>query len=228
MTIDNNGFITWTPSLAQVSAIPYLITTVVHDFNLYALVNQSFYITNQFTVLVTAVAPPYAFSQPATSVTGTSAQLNGMATPNGPPTTVWFDWGTSASYGNQTPPVNVGGSYHVVYVTSQINGLVKYQPYHFRLVASNAVGVVYGFDQIFDETGVVAWGGDYANQTDVPSGFSNVVAVAGAYDHSLAVQRQRHRHGLGRQYQEPDECAGGLERRGGRGRRGILQPGLEE
>jgi hypothetical protein len=76
----------------------------------------------------------------------------------------------------------------VVYVTNQINGLVMNQPYHFRLVVSNVVGVVYGFDQIFDETGVVAWGADYLGQTNVPPGLSNVVAVAAAYEHSLALK----------------------------------------
>ena len=77
---------------------------------------------------------------------------------------------------------------NVVYVTNQINGLVMNQPYHFRLVVSNFVGVVYGFDQIFDETGVVGWGADYAGQTNVPAGLSNVVAIAAAYDHSLALK----------------------------------------
>jgi subtilisin-like proprotein convertase family protein len=187
MTIDNNGAITWTPTLAQ-ALTTNLIATVVTDFNAWAPVNQILSATNYFTVFVTGVQPPFAFTQPATSVTGTSAQLNGMATPNGPPTTAWFEWGTSATYGNQTPPVSVGGGYNVVYVPSQINGLVMNQPYHFLLVVSNVLGVVYGFDQIFDETGVVAWGADYVGQTDVPSGLSNVVAVAGAYDHSLALK----------------------------------------
>jgi subtilisin-like proprotein convertase family protein len=187
MTIDNNGAITWTPTLAQ-ALTSNLITTVVTDFNVWAPVNQILSATNYFTVFVTGALSPFAFTQPATSVTGTSARLNGMATPNGPPTTAWFEWGTSATYGNQTPPVSVGGSFNVVYVPSQINGLVMNQPYHFRLVVSNLLGVVYGFDQIFDETGVVAWGADYVGQTDVPPGLSNMVAVAGAYDHSLALK----------------------------------------
>ena len=187
MTIDTNGAITWTPTLAQ-ALTTNLIATVVTDFNAWAPVNQILSATNYFTVFVTGALSPFAFTQPATSVTGTSAQLNGMATPNGPPTTAWFEWGTSATYGNQTPPVSVGGSFNVVYVPSQINGLVMNQPYHFRLVVSNVLGVVYGFDQIFDETGVVAWGADYLGQTDVPSGLSNVVAVAAAHDHSLALK----------------------------------------
>jgi hypothetical protein len=187
MTIDNNGAITWTPTLAQ-ALTTNLITSVVTDFNTWAPVNKILSATNYFTVFVTGALSPFAFTQPATSVTGTSAQLNGMATPNGPPTTAWFEWGTSAGYGNQTPPASVGGSFNVVYVTNQINGLVMNQPYHFRLVVSNVVGVVHGFDQIFDETGVVAWGADYLGQTNVPSGLSNVVAVAAAHDHSLALK----------------------------------------
>jgi alpha-tubulin suppressor-like RCC1 family protein len=187
MTIDTNGVITWTPTLAQ-ALTTNLITTVVTDFNVYALVNQHLSATNTFTVRVPGIASAFAFTQPAQSVTGTGAQLNGMATPNGPPTTAWFEWGTSAAYGNQTPPVNVGGSYSVVYVTSPITNLVMNQPYHFRLVVSNAIGVVHGFDQLFDEANVVAWGADYIGQTNVPPGLSNVVAIAGAYDHSLALK----------------------------------------
>jgi subtilisin-like proprotein convertase family protein len=183
----NTGIITWTPTLAQVLTTN-AITTVVTDYNPWAPVNQHLSATNYFTVFVTGALSPFAFTQPATSVTGTSAQLNGMATPNGPPTTAWFEWGTSAGYGNQTPPASVGGSFNVVYVASPINGLVMNQPYHFRLVVSNVVGVVHGFDQIFDEAGVVAWGGDYLGQTNVPPGLSNVVAVAAAHDHSLALK----------------------------------------
>jgi len=59
-------------------------------------------------------------------------------------------------------------------------------PYHFRLVVSNAVGVVYGFDQILDEANVVAWGADYAGQLNVPTN-KNITAIAGAYDHNLTL-----------------------------------------
>jgi hypothetical protein len=189
MAIDNNGVITWTPTYAQISTTN-LITSVVTDYSAWALVNKSLSATNYFYVNVTGVLlSPYAFTQPATSVTGTSAQLNGMATPNGPPSVAWFEWGTSTGYGNQTPPVSVGGGFNVVYVTNQISGLLMHQPYHFRLVVSNLLGVVRGFDQIFDEAGVVAWGADYLGQTNVPPVcLSNMVAIAAAYDHSLSLK----------------------------------------
>jgi subtilisin-like proprotein convertase family protein len=134
------------------------------------------------------ISGPFAFTQPAQSVTGASAQLNGMATPNGLPATAWFQWGTNTFYGNQTPPVSVGTGSNVVYTASQISGLLPNVPYHFRLVVSNALAVVHGFDQILDEANVVVWGANYAGQAKVPSGLSNVVAIAGAYDHSLALK----------------------------------------
>jgi hypothetical protein len=63
-------------------------------------------------------------------------------------------------------------------------------PYHFRLVVSNATTVTYGFDQILDEAYVVVWGANYAGQANVPVGLSNnAVAIAGAYDHSLALKQ---------------------------------------
>jgi subtilisin-like proprotein convertase family protein len=134
------------------------------------------------------LATAYAFTEPATLVTGTSAQLNGMATPNGFPATAWFQWGTNTLYGSNTPPVNVGNGFNVVYTTNQISGLVTNVPYHFRLVVSNVLGTVYGFDQVLDEAYVVAWGADYAGQINVPTNLNNVAAIAGAYDHSLALK----------------------------------------
>jgi hypothetical protein len=110
-----------------------------------------------------------------------------MATPGGYPSTAWFQWGTSTSYGNQTPPVSVGSGFSVVYTNAVITGLTPGVVYHFRLVLSNAVGIVYGFDQMFVDAYVAGWGADYLGQISVPAGLSNAVGIAGAYDHSLAL-----------------------------------------
>jgi subtilisin-like proprotein convertase family protein len=141
-----------------------------------------------FTNLL-AGPPPFAFTAPATLANGASAQLNGFATPNGSSATAWFEWGTSVGYGVTTPPVAVGTNYGVVFVTNQISGLTKNLPYHFRLVVSNAVGVTRGFDQIFDQANVIAWGADFFGQTlPLPTSLTNLVVGLGAgYDFSLAV-----------------------------------------
>ncbi len=150
-----------------------------------------------FHLLLPNLTNPYAFTQPAQAVTGTSAQLNGMATPNGAPAMAWFEWGSNTVYGNQTLPVSVGSGSNVVYTASLISGLVPNLPYHFRLVVSNAQTVVYGFDQILDEAVVAVWGADFAGQAAVPADLSNVVAIAGAYNHSLAVKNNKTAIGWG-------------------------------
>jgi hypothetical protein len=132
---------------------------------------------------------PFAFTAPATLATGSGAQLNGFATPNGTAATAWFEWGTSTGYGVTTTPVSVGTNFNVVFVTNQITGPVTNTAFHFRLVVSNLVGVTYGFDQVFAQGSVVTWGSDFAGQTTpIPPGLTNLVAGVGAgYDFSLAL-----------------------------------------
>jgi subtilisin-like proprotein convertase family protein len=185
--ISTNGIITWTPTPAQAGAT-YRFTTIVTDTNQFAISQQSLSATNSFNVTVPGIAPPLAFTQPAQAVTGASARLNGMVTPGGLPTTAWFEWGTTTNYGNTTPLTGVGNSFNVVYHNSTISGLATNVAYHFRIVASNALTVVYGFDQILDEANVVVWGANYVGQAAPPPGLSNIVAIAGAYDHSLALR----------------------------------------
>ena len=132
---------------------------------------------------------PYAFTAPATLANGASAQMNGFASANGSPGYAWFEWGTSVGYGVTTPLVAVGTNFSVAFVTNRITGLFTNLPYHFRLVVSNGLGVAYGYDQIFDQANIVAWGADYAGQTTpLPAGLTNLVTSLGAgYENSLAL-----------------------------------------
>ena len=133
---------------------------------------------------------PAVMSLPATLVTGASAVLTGMVCPtNDLPTTAWFEWWTnSANHMTNYVLTNASGA-TVVWVTNQITGLSNYQVYHFRLAASNIVGVTYGADLVFAVgKRVMAWGSTNYSQTNVPGGLSNVVAVAGGGNHSLALK----------------------------------------
>ena len=169
-------------------SVTNLLADVLYHFRAVASNSTGIYYGGDLTFLAHTGPPPYAATLPATLITGASAQLNGMATPNSLASTAWFQWGTNLLYGNSSAPVAVGAGVNVVYTNTLISGLLTNVAYHYRLVVSNAMAVVYGFDQVLDESYVVAWGADYVGQINVPVGLSNAVSIAGAYDHSLAVK----------------------------------------
>ena len=91
---------------------------------------------------------PAVSTLPATGVAGSNATLNGSATPNYANTTVWFQWGTTTSYGNLTTPQALGnGSTGVNF--SQLLTNVAGMIYHFRAVAGSTFGTNYGTDATF-------------------------------------------------------------------------------
>lgn len=92
---------------------------------------------------------PTVTTQPATSVTTTSAVLNGSVNPNGYATTYHFDWGTTAGYGNSTTNTSAGSGTTASNVISNISGLTQGTTYHCRVVATNSNGTANGNDVIF-------------------------------------------------------------------------------
>ncbi|HEY2385043.1 MAG TPA: hypothetical protein VGK48_28035 [Terriglobia bacterium] len=71
----------------------------------------------------------------ATSVTSNSAALNGSVNPGGPGLAVWFDWGTSSSFGNRTDVQTIAAGTTAVSVTSSLKNLQPHTLYYFRLDA---------------------------------------------------------------------------------------------
>jgi hypothetical protein len=92
--------------------------------------------------------------------------LNGSVDPNGWETRYLFQFGTTTSYGADGPEAGAGGSDGFVVVNSPITGLAEGTTYHYRLVAKNAAGTVYGGDRTFT-TPAVQDSGSWA--TRVPS-----------------------------------------------------------
>jgi N-acetylneuraminic acid mutarotase len=92
--------------------------------------------------------PPVVFTNPATNVAISSATLNGLLDPHGLTTSVYFQYGTSASYGHTTATQTQSGNTYRN-VTANISGLSGSTTYHFRGVATNSAGTKVGSDRVF-------------------------------------------------------------------------------
>ena len=90
------------------------------------------------------VAAPTPTTDPATSVTSTSAVLNGSALANNGRTNVRFEWGLTTSYGNTTTLADIGNTDVSVPHQATLTGLLPNRTYHFRLVATNAASAFSG------------------------------------------------------------------------------------
>jgi hypothetical protein len=92
---------------------------------------------------------PTATTKAASLVAVTSARLNSSVNAGGAATTVEFQWGTAASYGNTTGSQSVGSGTDNVDPVANLSGLLPNTDYHFRVVATNSNGTVYGADLTF-------------------------------------------------------------------------------
>jgi len=100
---------------------------------------------------LTTGGKPSVTTQAANSVTSSAATLNGSVSPNRLATTYHFEYGTTTSYGSQSPAVdpNAGSGSTGVAVATSLSGLTAGTTYHFRLVATNSAGTTYGDDLTF-------------------------------------------------------------------------------
>lgn len=97
--------------------------------------NGSSYATKEFTTLL--LTPLTKLTQTA-DVTLTTASLYGMVNPNSLPTTVYFEYGQTPTFGQVTPPVQLSDATEFLNVSADISGLDPRQTYYYRLVATNS------------------------------------------------------------------------------------------
>ena len=83
------------------------------------------------------------------SVAPHGATIAGGIYRNGLDTNWWIEYGTDTSYGAQSPATDIGTGSGPVAVTGYLSGLAPGTPYHYRLVAQNSKGTVYGYDYTF-------------------------------------------------------------------------------
>jgi hypothetical protein len=96
-----------------------------------------------------AATRPTATTGGVSNLTPQSASLNGSVNPRGSVTSYFFRYGTTKSYGAQTPTVGVGAGTRASKVTVPIAGLAPATTYHYRIVAQNVAGQTRGTDRTF-------------------------------------------------------------------------------
>jgi hypothetical protein len=147
---------------------------------------------------VTKGAAPVAKTLAATKTTPITAQLNGSVLANDLTTVVTFEIGLTTRYGiivaaTQSP---VSGTLSVE-VSAEAIGLIKNTTFHYRIVATNSLGVTYGDDVTFtakykigdnmygglifylDESGEHGLVCATSDQVDSPWGCADVVGAGG-------------------------------------------------
>ena len=101
---------------------------------------------------LSSMGPPVVITNRATYIASYSARLKGTVDPHGLTTTVYFQYGTTTSYGLTTATQSkTGDTYQNV--VAIIGGLTASTTYHFRIVATNSAGTRYGADRIFTTLG---------------------------------------------------------------------------
>ena len=99
-----------------------------------------------------AAAAPTATTGSSSKVAQSSATVSGTVNPNGADTTYHFEYGTTASYGSNTPSTSAGAGTADVPVSADLTGLTSSTTYHYRLVAVSSAGTTLGADQTFTTT----------------------------------------------------------------------------
>jgi len=96
-------------------------------------------------------ADPVAVTAPANTISYSSATLPGMINASGFTVNSFFDYGTTAAYGNTIAgtPASITGSTNTV-ITANLSGLLPSTIYHFRARGVTTTGLtVYGDDMTF-------------------------------------------------------------------------------
>src|SRR3989339_32148 len=119
-------------------------------------------VTSANVTVVTSVTSPSVQTNSATHIQLNSATLNGNITSLGGDTSanVWFQWGTSISYGYETSHQTLGS---LTSFTHSAVGLATNTTYPYRAVIQNSNSTAYGQDIVFTTTAQIVNSAPTAN-----------------------------------------------------------------
>lgn len=89
-------------------------------------------------------AAPTVVTSTEVMVSNSTAFVSGKVTPNGVPTSYWYEYGLTASLGVKTAKQSLGSGYSAITSPAYITGLRADTMYYFRLNAENAYGTARG------------------------------------------------------------------------------------
>ena len=101
------------------------------------------------TVPITYPGAPLVVSCSAAPVNLTTETLNAAINPAGPPTSVYFQWGTTNAYGNTTATQSLLAGVTGTPVSASLTGLQSGTVYHYRVVATSSWGTSMSADATF-------------------------------------------------------------------------------
>ena len=134
------------------AALTKLRTGVTYHYRLVAT-NGSGTTAGRDRTFSTALQPAVR-TDAARDVTATTATLTGSVDPRTRATSWWFEYGTTAAFGSQTPSRSAGSGGSPRAVGAALSGLRAGTTYHYRLVARNDAGTTRGARLTFTTVGV--------------------------------------------------------------------------
>ncbi len=140
-------------------------------------------VTYSFT---TTAAPLPAGSAPtvsaaaAANVSASGALLSGLVDPNNTPTTYWFEYGTTQSFGSVSAFGLAGSGTVSLNVSTAISSLAAKTKYYYRLVIQSQYGVVHDATQSFTTLDAVASGLPTVNTSAASNVSTSSATLAGS------------------------------------------------
>lgn len=145
------GIVTGNTNTSVIANISALTPNTLYHFRIKAVNSYGTTYGEDLTFTTTGSgSPPVAITNPATNIASNSATLNGLVNANNSSTSVTFEYGLTAAYGNSLigSPSIVNGSINTA-ISANISGLIVNTTYHFRIKAVNFYGTTFGDDLTF-------------------------------------------------------------------------------